>query len=77
MINDEWSIVEHPTQSVSCVFTVIYWRQRVEMEGTPICFMLITTLVVYGRDIFIYLHLSLLRTENIQFDIFAQDYGVN
>ena len=47
------------------------------MEGTPICFMLITTLVVYGRDIFIYLHLSLLRTENIQFDIFAQDYGVN
>jgi len=66
MINDEWSIAARPTQSVSCVFTVIYWRQRVEMEGTRICFMQITALVVYGRDIFIYLYLTLLRTENIQ-----------
>ena len=33
------------------------------------CFILIATLTVYGREIFIYLHLTLLRVENIQFDI--------
>jgi len=31
--------------------------------------MLIAILIVYGKEIFIYLDLALLRMENIQFDI--------
>jgi len=33
------------------------------------CFILIATLIVYGREIFIYLDLTLLHMDNIQFDI--------
>ena len=34
------------------------------------CFWLTATLTVYGREIFIYTDLTLLRMENVQFNIF-------
>ena len=42
-----------------------------------ICFIPIATLTVYGREIFIFLGLTPLRMENIQSDIYGQDYGAN
>jgi len=41
------------------------------------CFILIAVLIVYGREIFIYLDLTLLRMGNILFDIQVQDYEEN
>ena len=41
------------------------------------CFWLTATLIVYGREIFIYPDLTPLCMENIQFDIQAQDSGEN
>jgi len=74
-----WKVCSSPENSIPFIFQCHLEFQNIKSACGlfVICFIPIATFTVYGREIFIYLDLKLLRIENIQSDIYAQDYGAN